>query len=51
MTGYSESCGNNSYSGGSDIRPLNRNEALEWLENHEGEEVIEKYFSDLIEEA
>ncbi len=47
---YSESYGN-STGGGSDIIPLTKAEAFEWLEEKEETEVIEEYFSDMITEA
>ena len=40
MSGYSQSCGNNSYSGGEGIQALTPDEALEWLEN-KGKDVPE----------
>ena len=36
---------------GDGIEPLTGEEALQWLESHEGEGVIERYFRDMIEEA
>jgi hypothetical protein len=41
----------NSYGGGEGIRPITREEALEWLESHDGGDAIEEHFSDMIEEA
>lgn len=40
-----------SYTGGKGLRPVTREEALEWLEEHGGNEVILKHFADLIEDA
>ena len=48
---YAQSCGSNSMSGGSQITPLHQFEAIEWLEDHNGTEAIEKYFSGEVEEA
>lgn len=38
-------------SGSIGIKPLTRDEAYDWLENHECVMVIEKHFGDLITEA
>ncbi len=51
MTKYAVDCGNNSRCGGREIAPMNTTEAMHWLEQHDFPEVIEKYFSDKIEEA
>ena len=51
LTGYSESCGNNSTCGGEDIRPVTTAEAREWLEGHDEIEALEKYFAKEIEDA
>ena len=50
LTKYSHSVGN-STTGGEGIQPLTREDALVWLEEHDGEEVIREHLSDLIEEA
>ena len=50
MTKYSEPCGNMT-GGGSGIIPLTKEGALSWLEGHAFTDEIERYFSDLIEEA
>jgi len=50
MTKYAIHCGNN-ISGGSDIIPLTKEEAFKWCENRAMTEAIEKYFSDMIEDA
>jgi hypothetical protein len=34
MTKYSESCGNNTWSGGSNIEPVSRKAAMEWAEEN-----------------
>lgn len=41
----------NSWTGGSGIIPLDREEALEWAERHLDTEVVERQFGDVIEEA
>ncbi len=38
-------------SGGSRIRPLDRDDAMEWLEIHGGTEVLLEHFADALEEA
>jgi hypothetical protein len=50
MSGYAVSHGN-TCGGGSDIAPLDKDEALRWLEKHGGEEVLEKLFPEELEEA
>jgi hypothetical protein len=53
LSKYSVSCGQNSW-GGSDnnVTPLTKEEALRWLEDHDGDSsIIEELFSDMIEEA
>jgi hypothetical protein len=50
-SGYSRSCGNNSYCGGSGITPITEEQALAWCEEHECEEAIEKHFKHLVEDA
>jgi hypothetical protein len=51
MSKYSEPCGNNGRCGGSDIIPLTMDEALEWCEEHDEQEAIEREFSLMVEEA
>ena len=51
MSTYRQSCGNNSWCGGEGIEVLSINEAVTWLAEHDGEEVLEKYFANEIEEA
>lgn len=50
MSEYAVSYGNTT-SGGQDIRPLSQQEAIDWLEGHDGEDAIIEHFSDQIEEA
>ena len=50
MTKYSRPCGDMT-GGGEYIIPLSPENAREWLERHELEEAIEKYFADEIEDA
>jgi len=51
MSKYRRSCGNNNMCGGSDIRVVSKDEAIEWLETHEGTEALEQHFSNEIGEA
>ena len=50
MTKYARPCGNMT-GGGSNIFPLTKAEALEWLESYGETDAIEKHFADIIEEA
>ena len=50
LSSYAVPCGSG-YGGGDGIRPITREEALEWLESHDGGDAIEEHFSDMIEEA
>lgn len=50
-SGYGRSCGNNSYCGGFGITPITEDAALEWCEEHECEEAVEKHFKHLTEDA
>ena len=50
MTKYSRPAGNMT-SGGSDLIPLSKDEALDWLESHDFPEEIEKYFTNIIKDA
>jgi len=45
LTRYAESCGDNSYTGGSRIEPLSENEARDWLMSHAPAEVFEQHFA------
>lgn len=51
LSPYSRPVGNNSRGGDRVIEPITRTVAIKWLEEHDGEEVIEDEFPDLIEEA
>jgi hypothetical protein len=51
MSRYSESCGNNSRCGGSEIIPMSEVEALEWCELHECQAAIDKHFSHMVQDA
>jgi hypothetical protein len=50
MTPYSRYNGNTT-SGGRDIIPLEKGEALAWLASHDETDAIEEYFADVIKEA
>jgi len=51
MSRYARSCGSNSTCGGSGLRVLTEAEAMLWLEEHGGSDVLEEKFADKIEEA
>ena len=51
MTEYAVSCGNNSTSGSSNIYVISKSEAINWLEEHDGDDVLLQYFKDEVEEA
>ena len=51
MSKYAEPCGNNSVGGGSDIIPMEKEEAFQWLCEHDGEDPAEVEFPDMIQEA
>lgn len=52
MSKYAVDCGNGSTGGSSDnITPLTKEEAIEWLESHDGSEMIIELFPGEIEEA
>lgn len=55
MTDMAVSCGNNSTSGSEDIEPIDDDDAFGFLQAHsddtEAQEAIDKYFSDVVEEA
>jgi hypothetical protein len=50
MSKYSVSCGN-STSGGSNLIPLTKDEAKEWLEEHNESDALEIHFKDDIVDA
>jgi hypothetical protein len=51
MTRWSKPAGNNSWSGGEDILPMSKEEAFEWAQEYLDVALVERYFSDLIQEA
>jgi hypothetical protein len=54
MSRFAQSAGQNSWSGGDDLIPMSKEEALEWAERYldpEVIEVIEEHFGDLVENA
>jgi len=51
MTDMGQSCGSNNVCGSSDIEPISPEDALRFLESHDGAEVALKYFAEQIEEA
>lgn len=50
MSKYSQPCGDMT-GGGSDIIPLTKDEAYQWCERCASADVIEQYFSDMIDDA
>jgi hypothetical protein len=51
MGPYSQNLGNGAKGGGEILSPMTEKEAFEWLTSHGGEEVAEKYFPNMIEDA
>jgi hypothetical protein len=51
MTQYSRPAGDNARQMGEKIIPLTRDQALEWAETYLAADDVEKYFSDMIEDA
>lgn len=51
MSRYSRTVSQNEWTGGSKIEPMDRESAFKWAEIHLSESVVEKEFSDLIQEA
>jgi hypothetical protein len=48
---YAQSYGSNSVGGGAAIRPLTKDEALDWCEEHDCQDAIEEHFSEMVAEA
>lgn len=48
---YGKQVEQNTWSGGADITPVSKEEAIKWLEEHEGADVILEHFSGDVEEA
>ena len=46
---YSQSCGQNCWSGGSDIVPLTETQARKWMEEHEDADTYEQLFGEVEE--
>ena len=51
MSKYAVSCGSNSTSGSEQIEVLTEAEAIRWLEEHDGSDILTEKFADKIEEA
>jgi len=51
MSMFAHSIDQNSWSGGSDIIPLSKEEAYEYAEKYFDEETISEYFGDMVEDA
>lgn len=48
---FSRSIGQNSWSGGSKLIPMDKDDALAWAERYLDPEVVEEHFGDMIEDA
>ena len=51
MSKYSQQEGSSSWSGSSNIYPFEEIVAFRWAEDHLSADIIEKYFSEFVEEA
>lgn len=51
MSRFAQSAGQNSWSGGEDIIPMSREEALEWAHYYLPTEIIVEHFADDVEDA
>lgn len=51
MSKYCVKVESNTWESGSDIIPISVDEAVEWLEENDGSEAIEKYFTNYLQEA
>jgi hypothetical protein len=51
MSRFSQSVGQNQWSGGSDLIPMSKEEALSWAERHLAPDTVEEHFGDMIEDA
>jgi hypothetical protein len=51
MSRFAESTGQNSWSGGSGIQPMDESDAFEWAQQYLTTEEVEEAFAHLIEEA
>ena len=51
MSKYSQQEGSNSWGGSSNIYSFEESEAFRWAENHLTADIIEKYFSEFVDDA
>jgi hypothetical protein len=51
MSRFAQSCGQNSWGGGSDLIPMSEEDAREWAEEHLTVEEVEAAFAAVIEDA
>ncbi len=51
QTRFAQSAGQNTWTGGIDIIPLTRGDALAWAERYLGADVVETHFGDDLEDA
>ena len=51
MSKYAVSCGNSMCGSSDNIVPISEEEVINWLEKHDGDDVITKLFADRLQEA
>lgn len=51
LSSYSQTCGTNSWCGGSRLRPMTESEAFEWCQDNDRQSAIDTYFAHLLAEA
>jgi len=51
LSRYRESCGQNSWGPGENVRIISKEAAYSWAEAHVSEDKVEEFFSDMIEEG
>ena len=51
MSRYSQTIGQNEWSGGERIDPLTKEQAFEWAQQYLAAEEVEEHFADMIEDA
>lgn len=51
LSSYSQSCGTNSWTGGSRITPMTETEAFDWCQENDRQSAIDAHFGHLLAEA
>ena len=51
MSKYARSCGSNTTCGGDGMEVVSEAHAMDWLETHDGSDILSEKFADKIEEA